>query len=112
MFNVVNILKEYSQVVDLQSSSSLHITVGELTQKYVVPPFDENGEHWPDLVRHGKMLEKMAFLLEGLHPLQQENTEETQSKKNSTISSFNTSSNVKEAKQMQSDHYPQADGTN
>ena len=56
--NFVNVLKEYKQIGDLQSSSTLYMAVDKLPQFlkekwwfYV----DDKDEDWPDLIRFEKM---------------------------------------------------------
>ena len=66
--NFVNVLKEYNEIGDLQSSSTLYMAVDELPQIlkenwwfYV----DDKDEIRPDLIMLGKWLSRKAFVHEG-----------------------------------------------
>ena len=66
--NFVNMLKEYKQVGDLQSISTLYMAVDKPTQVlkekwwfYV----DHKDEDWPDLIKFEKWLSTIAFVHEG-----------------------------------------------
>ena len=116
--NFVNVLKEYKQIGDLQSSSTLYMAVDKLPQVlkekwwfYV----DDKDEDWPDLIMFEKWLSRMAFVHEGFSAFKGERREEDRrstkkEKMFSKTSNFSASSNVKETKQMQKDHCPLADG--
>ena len=117
--NFVNVLKEYKQIGHLQSSSTLYMAVDKLPQVlkekwwfYV----DDKDEDWPDLILFEKWLSRIAFVHEGFSAFKGERREEdrrstNRDKRFSKTSNFSASSNVKETKQMQSDHCPLADGT-
>ena len=117
--NFVNVLKEYKQIGDLQSSSTLYMAVDKLPQVlkekwwfYV----DDKDEDWPDLIMFEKWLSRIAFVHEGFSAFKGERREEdrrstNRDKRFSKTSNFSASSNVKETKQTQSDHCPLADGT-
>ena len=110
-------LKEYKQVGDLQSCSTLYMAVDKLPQVlkekwwfYV----DDKDEDWPDLIMFEKWLSRIAFVHEGFSAFQGERREEgrrstKRDKRFSKKSHFSASSNVKETKQTQSDHCPLAD---
>ena len=60
--NIVNVLKEYKQIGDLQSSSILYVAVDNLPQvlkekcwSYV----DDKDEDWPDLLVFKKLLSRI-----------------------------------------------------
>ena len=117
--NFVNVLKEYKQIGDLQSSSTLYMAVDKL------PPVlkekwwfyvDNKDKDWPDLVMLEKWLSRIAFVHKGFSVLKGDRREEERrsakrDKWFSKTSNFSASSNVKETKQTQSDHCPLADGT-
>ena len=117
--NFVNVLKEYKQIGDLQSSSTLYMAVEKLPQVlkekwlfYV----DDKDEDWPDLIMFEKRLSRIAFVHEGFSVFKGERREEdrrstNRDKRFPKTSNFSASSNVKETKQTQSDHCPLADGT-
>ena len=110
--NFVNVLKEYKQIGDLQSSSTLYMAVDKLPQVlkekwwfYV----DDKDEDWPDLIMFEKWLSRIAFLHEGFSAFKGERREEDRGSTNrdkrfSKTSNFSASSNVKETKQTQRDH--------
>ena len=63
----------------------------------------------------GTWLSRMAFVLEGLSAFMEEREQEDRrstDKRFSKMSNFSASSNLQEAKPMQSDHCPPADNTN
>ena len=71
----VNVLKEYKQLADLRSSSTLRMAVEKL------PPIlkekwwfyvDEKDKDWPDLIMCEKWLGRMAFVLEGFSSFKDE----------------------------------------
>ena len=117
--NFVNVLKEYKQIGDLQSSSTLYMAVDKLPQVlkekwwfYV----DDKDEDWPDLIMFEKRLSRIAFVHKGFSAFKGERREKdrrstNRDKRFSKTSNFSASSNVKETKQTQSDHCPLADGT-
>ena len=117
--NFVNVIKEYKQIGDLQSSSTLYMAVDNLPQIlkekwwfYV----DDKDEYWPDLIMFEIWLSRIAFVHEGFSAFKGERREEdrrstNRDKRFSKTSNFSASSNVKETKQTQSDHRPLADGT-
>ena len=117
--NFVNVLKEYKQIGDLQSSSTLYMAVDKLPQVlkekwwfYV----DDKDEDWTDLIMFEKWLSRIAFVHEGFSAFKGVRREEhrrstNRDKRFSKASNFSASSNVKETKQTQSDHCPLADGT-
>ena len=77
---------------------------------------DDKDEDWPDLSMLEKWLPRMAFVLEEFPAFKGERRQEDQRRANrgkrySKISNFSSSSNVKEMKQIQSDHCPPADDT-
>ena len=116
--NFVNVLKEYTQIGDLQPSST-HYGSGKLPQVlkekwwfYV----DDKDEDWPDLIKFEKWLSRIAFVHEMFSLYKGERNEEDRRSTNrdnwfSKTSNFSASSKVKETKQKQSDHCPLADGT-
>ena len=117
--NFVNFLKEYKQIGDLQSNSTLYMAVDKLPQvlkeKWWFYVDDKDGD-WPDLIMFKKWLSRIAFVHEGFSAFKGERREEdrrstNRDKRFSKTSSFSASSNVKETKQTQSDHCPLADGT-
>ena len=64
----MNVLKEYKQIGDLQSSSTLYMAVDKLPQVlkekwwfYI----DDKDEDWPDLILFEKWLSRIAFVHEG-----------------------------------------------
>ena len=117
--NFVNVLKEYKQIGDLQSSSTLCMAVDKLPQVlkekwwfYV----DDKDEDWPDLIMFEKWLSRLAFVHEGFSSFKGERKDEdrrstNRDKRFSKPSNFSASSNVEEVKQMHNDHCPLADGT-
>ena len=118
--NFMNVLKEYKQIGDLQSSSTLYMAVDELPQVlkekwwfYV----DDKNKDWLDLIMFETWLSRIAFVHEGFSAFKRERKEgerrtTKREKRFSKTSNFSASSNVKETKQTQSDHCPLADGTN
>ena len=117
--NFVNVLKEYKQIGDLHSSSTLYIAVDKLPQVlkekwwfYV----DDKDEDWPNLILFEKWISRIAFVQEGFSGFKGERREEdristNRDKRFSKTSNFSASSNLKETKQTQSDHCPLADST-
>ena len=117
--NFVNVLKEFKQIGDLQSSSTLYMAVDKLPQvlkekwwSYV----DDKDEDWSDLIMFEKWLSRIALVYEGFSAFKGERREEdrrstNRDKRFSKTSNFSESSNLKETKQTQSDHCPLADGT-
>ena len=117
--NFVNVLKEYKQIGDLQSSSTLYMVVDKLPQVlkekwwfYVV----DKEEDWPDLIMFEQWLSGIAFVHEGYSAFKGERREEdrrsaNRDKRFSKTSNFSAISNVKETKQTQGDHCLLADGT-
>ena len=115
----MNELKEYKQIGDLQSSSTLYMATDKLPQIlkekwcfYV----QEKDEDWPDLIVFEKGLSKIAFVHERFSAFTGERREEDRRNTNrdkgfSKTSNFSASSHVKETKKMQSDHCPLVDGT-
>ena len=119
VLNFGNVLKEFKQIGDLQSSSTLYMAVDKLPQFlkekwwfYV----DHKDEEWPDLIMFEKWLSRIAFVHEGFSAFKGERRQEdrrstNRDKRFSKTSNFSASSKVKETKQTQSDHCPLADGT-
>ena len=117
--NFVNVLKEYKQIGDLQSSSTLYMAVDKFPQLlkekwwfYV----DDKDEDWPDLILFEKWLSRTVFVHEGFSAFKGERREQdwrstNRDKRFSKTSNVSASSNVKETKQTQSDHCPPSDGT-
>ena len=115
----VNLLKEYKQIGDLQSSSTLYMAVDNLPQVleekwwfYV----DDQDEDWPDLILFKKWLSRIAFVHEVFSAFkggrrEKDRRSTNRDKRFSKTSNFSASSNVKEMKQTQSDHCSLADGT-
>ena len=111
-------LKEYKQIGDLQSSSTLYMAVDKLPQVleekwwfYV----DDKDEDWPDLIMFEKGLSRITFVHEGFSSIKGELREEdcrgtNRDKRVTKTSNFSASSNLKETKLTQSDHCPLADG--
>ena len=63
--NFVNVLKEYEQIGDLQSSSTLYIAVDNLPQIVKEKWWfyaDDKDKDWPDLIMFEKWLSRMAFV--------------------------------------------------
>ena len=115
----MNVLNEYKQIGDLQSSSTLYLAVDKLPQvlkekwRFYV---DDKDEDWPDLIIFEKWLSRMAFVPEGSSAFKGERKEEDRRNTNrerrfSKTLNFSASSNLQETKQMQSDHCPLADIT-
>ena len=76
---------------------------------------DDKDEDRPDLIMFEKWLSRIAFVHEGFSAFKEERGEKDRrstkrDKRFSTTSNFSASSNVKETKQTQSDHFPLADG--
>ena len=76
--NFVNVLKEYNHIGDLQSSSTLFMAVGKLTQVlkeklwfYV----DDKGGDWPDLILFEKWLSRITFVHGGFSAFKRERRE-------------------------------------
>ena len=117
--NFVNVLKDYKQIGDLQSSSTLYMAVDKLPQVlkekrwfYVV----NKDKDWPDKIMFEKWLFRIAFLHEGFSAFKGERREEDRrstdrDKRFSKTSNFSGSSNVKDTKKMQNDHSRLAEGT-
>ena len=117
--NFVNALREYKQISDLQSSSTLYMAVDKLPQvlkekwwSYV----DDKDKDWPDLIMFEKWLSRIAFVHEGFSTCKGERREEDRNSTNrdkrfSKTSNFSASSKVKETKSTQSNYCPLADGT-
>ena len=79
VLNFVNVLKEYKQIGDLQSSSTIYMAVDKLPQIlnekgwfYV----NDKDEDWPDRVMFEKWLSRMAFVHEGFSAFKGERREE------------------------------------
>ena len=77
--NFVNVLKEYKQIGDLQSSLTLYMAVDKLPQVlkekwwfYV----DDKDEDWPDQIMFEKWLSRIAFVHEGFSAFKGEQREE------------------------------------
>ena len=116
--NFVNVLKEYKQIDDLQSSSTLNMAAAKLPQVlkekwwfYV----DDKDEDWPDIIMLEKRLSRIAFVHEGFSAFKGERREEDRRSTNgdkrfSKTWKFSASSNMKETERTQSDHCPLADG--
>ena len=117
--NFVNVLKEYKQIGDLQSSWTPYMAADKLPQVlkekwwfYV----DDKDEDWPDLIMFEKWLSRMAFVHEGFSAFKGGRKDEdrrsaNRDKRFSKTLNFSASSNVKEVKQMHNDQCPLADGT-
>ena len=116
--NFVNVLKEYKQIGDLQSSSTMYMAVDKLPQVLKEKWWfnaDDKDENWPDLIMFEKWLPRIAFVHEGFSAFKGERREEdrrstNRDKRFSKSSNPSASSNVK-TKQTQSDHCPLAEGT-
>ena len=70
----VNVLKEYKQIGDLQSSSTLYMAVKNLPQVLKEKWWfcvDDKDEDWPDLILFKKWLSRVAFVHEGFQPLRE-----------------------------------------
>ena len=111
--NFVNVLKEFKQIGDLQSSSTLYMALDKLPQDlkekwwfYV----DDKNEYRPDLIMFENWLSRIALVHETFSAFKGERREEDRRSTNRD-KRFSASSNVKETKQTQSDHCPLADGT-
>ena len=117
--NFENELKEYMQIDDLQSSSTVYMEVDEIFQVLKEKwwsYFDNKNEDWPDLIMIEQWLSRIAFVHEGFSAFKGEQKEEdrrstNRDKRFSKTSNFSASSNAKETKQTQSDHCPLVDGT-
>ena len=111
---------EYKQVGDLQPSSKLYMAVDKLPQVLKDKCFfcvGDKDEDWPDLIMFKKWLSRMAFEHEGFSVFKEEQREEdrrstTRDKRFSKTLNFRANSKVKKTKQIQSEHFPLADGTN
>ena len=75
----MNVLKEYKQIGDLQSSSTLYMAVDKLPQVlkekwwfYV----DDKDEDWPDLIMFENWLSRMEFVHEGFSAFKGERKDE------------------------------------
>ena len=100
----VNVLKEYKQLGDLKSSSTLRMAVEKL------PPIlkekwwfyvDEKDEDWPDLIMFEKWLGRMAFVHEGFSSFKDERSKDdrrnfNKDRKFSKGSNFSASTGGKE----------------
>ena len=77
--NLVNVLKGYKQIGDLQSSSTLYMAVDKLPQvlkeKWWFYVDDKHGD-WPDLIIFEKWLSRIAFVHEGFSAFKGERREE------------------------------------
>ena len=76
-----NVLKEYEQIGDLHSSSTLSMIVDKIPQ--VIKEkwwfyIDDKDEDWPDLIMFEKWLSRTAFLHEGFSASKGERREEDQ----------------------------------
>ena len=113
----VNVLKEYKQIGDMQSSSTLYMAEDKLPQVLKEKWwFDDKDEDLPDLIMFAKWLSRIAFVHEWCSAFKGERREENRrgTKRDNWFSktlNFSASLNVKETKQMQSDHCPLVDGT-
>ena len=108
--NFVNVLKEYKQIADPQSSSTLYMAVEKLPQVlkekwwfYV----DDKDEEWPVLIMFEKWLSRITFVQ--FFKGDQRGT--NRDKQFTKTANFSASSKLKETMQMQSDHCPLADST-
>ena len=77
--NFVNVLKDYNQIGDLQSSWTLLMALDKLPQVlkekwwfYV----DDKDEDWPDLIMFEKWLSRIAFVHNGFSAFKGERREE------------------------------------
>ena len=100
--NFVNVLKEYKQIADLQSSSTLYVAVDKLPQVlkekwwfYV----DDEDEDWPDLIMFEEWLSSIKFVHEGFSAFKRERRGTNRDKRFSKTSNFSASSNVKETQE-------------
>ena len=109
--NFVNVLKGHKQIGDLQSSSTLYMAVDELpqvlNQKWWF--YVDEKKNCPDFIIFEKWLSRIVFVHEGFSAFKRKRREEDGRSRNrdrrfSKTSNFSASSNVKEIKQMQSDH--------
>ena len=107
--NFVIVLKEYKQIGDLQPSSTLCMEVGKLLQvlKENSCFYLDDKEYRTDLIMVEKWLSRIAFVLERFFSFQGRAKRRRPKKHNN----FRACSNVKETKQMQSNHSPLADDT-
>ena len=112
--NFVNVLKEYKQIGDLQSSLTLYMPVDKLPQLlkekwwfYV----DDKNEDWPDL----KWLSAIAFAQEGFSAFKGERREEDRrsTSRETVLKNIEPQGKFESERNnaKQSDHCPQADGT-
>ena len=109
-------LKEYKQIGDLQSSSTLYMAVDKLPQVLKEKWWfcvDDKDKNWPDLIMFEKWLSRTVYVHEDISAFKGEQREEdprstNRDKRFSKTSNFSASSNVKETKQTQSDHCPLA----
>ena len=113
----MNVLKEYKQIGDLQSSSTLYMAVDKLPQVLKKKRWfyvDDKDADWPDLISFEEWLSRIAFVHKGFSAFKGDRREDRRSanrdKRFSNTSNFSASSNVKETKQTQSDQCPLADG--
>ena len=77
----VNVLKEYKQIGDLQSSSTLYMAVDKLPQVLKGKWWfcvDHKDEYWPDLVVFEKWLSRIAFVHEGFSAFKGERKKKTE----------------------------------
>ena len=104
--NLVNVLKEYKQIGDLQSSSTLYMAVDKLPQvlkekwRFYV---DDKDEDWPDLIMFEKWLSRIALVHEGFSAFKGERREEdrkgtNRDKRLPKTPKFSASSKVKKNK--------------
>ena len=115
--NLVNVLKQYNYEGDLRSSSTLQVAIEKLPPNLKEKWFlfvDECQEDRPDLTLLEKGLARMALVHEGMSSIKSERKEDDQPnayKEKWFSKSSNVSSNANEAKQMQNNNCPLADGT-
>ena len=107
----MNVLEDYKQTGDLQSSSTLYMAVDNLhqvlTEKWWFYVDDED-ENWSDLIMFKKWLSTTPLVHERISAFKGERREEDRRSTNkykrfSKTSSFSASLNVNETKQMQQD---------
>ena len=119
VLNFVIVLKEYKQIGDTQSSSTLYMAVDQIPRvlkeewRFYV---DNRYEDWPHLIIFEMWQSSTAFVHEGFSIFKGKWSEEerwstNRDKRFSKTSNFSAISNVQATKQTKSDHCLLADGT-
>ena len=112
--NFVNVLKEYKQIGNLQSSSTLYKAVNKLPQilneKWLFY-VDERDEDSPDLIVIEKWLSRMAFVHEGFSSFISERKEKDMRETKGEKLFSKTLMNVNQTNPKQIDQYLLADAT-